>query len=210
MIGRRDQQASGWPVVKLLKQHGDKTLELADFRRIVAALGDRVQFVEKEHALDGLGVFDDMAQVSAGAAEVAAHYGGKIENHLGRRTDPVPEQGRARNPHRAQAKPRGVDAEASGEVRPVVRQHHCGRGEMLRRPSGLRAGEDGQARPEKTPHRGKFSATAEEEEEEGDAAVLVRPVRPVANNEAERNVRMITARKTSPDATGPTRARRIT
>ena len=39
---------------------------------------------------------------------------------------------------------------------------------------------------EETSRHGKFSS-AIEEEEEADAAVLVRPVRTVANNEAERN-----------------------
>ena len=97
---------------------------------------------------------------------------------LGRRDDPVPGQGEARDRHRAQAGPRAVEAEASGEVRPVVRPDHRGRGGILRRPSGLRAGEGGQAWPEETSRRGKFSS-ATEEEEEADAAVLARPVRAV-------------------------------
>lgn len=66
-----------------------------------------------------------------------------------------------------------------------------------------------QARLEETTHRGKFSAWREEEEK-GDAALLVRLLRPVANYEAERNLRMITARRRSPDVSGSSRARRIT
>ena len=64
---------------------------------------------------------------------------------------------------------------------------------MLRWPSGVRVDESGQALPEETSRPGKFPA-ATEEEEEGDAGVLVRPVRPVANNEAERNLRMTTVK----------------
>ena len=60
----------------------------------------------------------------------------------------------------------------------MVRPYNGGREEILREPAGLRAGAGGQARPEETSRRGKFPATTDEEEE-GDAAVLVRLVRPV-------------------------------
>ena len=72
--------------------------------------------------------------------------------------------------------------------------------------SGGRAGAGGQARPEETSHCGKLPAATEEEEEEGDAALHMRPVRTVANDEAERDLRKITARKTTPDVSRPRRA----
>ena len=80
VISRSEQNAGRWPVVNLLNEHGYKPFQFANLAMIVAALGDRVEFVQQQNAINGLGIFKHMTEVATGSTKQAAHDGGKVEN----------------------------------------------------------------------------------------------------------------------------------
>ncbi len=74
------ENAGRWPVIDLLNEHGNETFKLPDLAAIVTALGDCVELVKEQNAINCLGVFEHMAKIAAGAAKEAAHDGSKVEN----------------------------------------------------------------------------------------------------------------------------------
>lgn len=80
MVCRRQQDTRRRPVIDLLNEHGDKPLKFADFTAVVAALGDSIELVQKQNAVDRLGVFENVPEIAARATKKAAHDGRKIED----------------------------------------------------------------------------------------------------------------------------------
>ena len=79
MIGRGNQQPCSRPVINLLKKNSNEALQLAHIGRIVPALGNRVELIQQQNAIDALRIVQNMAHIGAGPSEKTAHDGGEIE-----------------------------------------------------------------------------------------------------------------------------------
>src|SRR5258708_25558126 len=79
MISRGDEQASGWPVVNLLKKHCDEPLEFTNVRIVIAPLRNRIQCVEQKYAVDALCVVENMAKICPRTPEKTAHDRRKVQ-----------------------------------------------------------------------------------------------------------------------------------
>src|ERR1017187_8653336 len=63
VVSRSNEEASRRPLVDLLKKDRDKSLQFADFGRIVTPLCDRVELIEKQYAGDRLSVVQHISKV---------------------------------------------------------------------------------------------------------------------------------------------------
>jgi hypothetical protein len=67
VVGCSEQKGPLWPHVDFLQQYGNQPLKLANFGGIIAALGDRVEFIEKEDAPSLLGIVENPTDILTSA-----------------------------------------------------------------------------------------------------------------------------------------------